>query len=418
VTTKDGAGTKEGAVQMSTWQNWAGNVQAWPTSSIHPTSEAEIISLVRQAAYKKEPIRVAGSGHSFTPLCVTNGTLITLDGLQGLIAVDQATQTARIYAGTQISQLGEPLLQAGLALTNQGDIDYQALAGAISTGTHGTGVKYGSFSAMVTALHMVLPSGEILFCSAEVEPEIFKAAQLGLGTLGVLTEIVLQVVPAYRLHARTWVASFEETISQLEHHVQKHEHFEFFWLPHYDSSVMKSLTPTNDLPFGGGVASAPPGTLERYCIPERVDWSYRIYPSERQVPFVEMEYAVPSTSGPECFCAIRDLMLSRYPQVTWPVEYRTQRADDIFLSPAFGRDVVTISLHEAPNRPYDTFFRDAEAIFRSFDGRPHWGKLHNLRVSDFEQLYPEWARFQAVREQLDPSGLFLNPYLRTILVEG
>ena len=306
---------------MGVWRNWAGNLQAGPTNIAHPSSEAEIISLVRRAASEKEPIRVAGSGHSFTPLCVTNGTLITLDGLQGVIAIDQAAQTARIFAGTKISQLGEPLLQAGLALANQGDIDYQALAGAVATGTHGTGVTYGSFSTMVTAIRMVLATGEILFCSAEIEPEIFKAAQLGLGALGVMTEIELQLVPAYRLHERTWVASFEETMAQLEHRVQMNDHFEFFWLPGYDSSVMKSLTLTDE-PAVGGVpaASAPPGTLERYCVPERVDWSYRIYPSERQVQFVEMEYAVPYASGPECFCAIRDLMLNRYPQVTWPVE--------------------------------------------------------------------------------------------------
>jgi FAD/FMN-containing dehydrogenase len=402
-------------VHMGVWRNWAGNLQAEPTTIVHPTSEADIISLVRRAASEKEPLRIAGSGHSFTPLCITNGTLITLDGLQGLIAIDQTTQTARIAAGTKISQLGEPLLQAGFALANQGDIDYQALAGAISTGTHGTGVEYGSFSTMVTAVRMVLASGEMLVCSAEIEPEIFKAAQLGLGALGVLTEIVLQLVPAYRLHQRTWVASFEETMAQLERQVQMNDHFEFFWLPGYDSSVMKSLTLTDESSFGGGaVAAAPPGTLERYRAPERVDWSYRIYPSERQVPFVEMEFAVSYASGPECFCAIRDLMLKRYPQVTWPVEYRTQRADTIFLSPAYGRDVVTISLHEAPDRPYQAFFSAAESIFRTFDGRPHWGKLHNLRAADFEQQYPHWARFHAVREQLDPSGLFLNPYLRTI----
>jgi len=402
-------------VHMGVWQNWAGNLQAGPTNLVHPTGEAEIISLVRRAASEKEPIRVAGSGHSFTPLCVTNGTLIMLDGLQGVIAIDQANQTARIHAGTKISQLGEPLLQAGLALPNQGDIDYQALAGAVSTGTHGTGVTYGSFSTMVTAVRMVLASGEMLFCSAEVEPEMFKAAQLGLGALGVLTEIVLQVVPAYRLHQRTWVASFDETMAQLEQQVQVNDHFEFFWLPGYDSSVMKSLTLTDEPSFGGGAAApAAPGTLERYRVPERVDWSYRIYPSERQVQFVEMEYAVPYAAGPECFYAIRDLMLKRYPQVTWPLEYRTQRADALFLSPACGRDVVTISLHEAPDRPYHAFFKDAEVIFRTFDGRPHWGKLHTLRAPDFEQLYPQWARFQAVRAQLDPSGIFLNPYLRTI----
>src|SRR5262245_6996535 len=320
---------------MGVWRNWAGNLQARPTNIIHPTSEAEIISLVRRAASEKEPIRIAGSGHSFTPLCVTDGTLISLDGLQGVIASDQATQTARIHAGTTISQLGEPLLQAGLALANQGDIDYQALAGAVSTGTHGTGITYGSFSTMVTAVRMVLASGESLVCSAEIEPEIFKAAQLGLGALGVLTEIVLQLVPAYRLHQRTWIASFEQTMAQLEDQVQMHDHFEFFWLPGYDSSVMKSLTLTDEPSFGDvAAAAAPVGTLERYRAPERVDWSYRIYPSERRVQFVEMEYAIPYASGAECFCAIRELMLNRYPQVTWPVEYRTQRADDIYLSPA------------------------------------------------------------------------------------
>src|SRR5262245_36996864 len=216
-------------VHMGVWRNWAGNLQAGPTNIVHPASEADIISLVRRAAYERGTIRVAGSGHSFTPLCVTNGTLITLDGLQGVIAVNQAAQTARIHAGTKISQLGEPLLQAGLALANQGDIDYQALAGAVSTGTHGTGVKHGSFSTMVTAVRMVLASREILVCSADIEPEIFKAAQLGLGALGVLTEIVLQLVPAYRLHQRSWVASFEETVVQLEHQVQVNDHFEFFW---------------------------------------------------------------------------------------------------------------------------------------------------------------------------------------------
>ena len=197
--------------------------------------------------------------------------------------------------------------------------------------------------------------------------------------------------------------------------MQANDHFEFFWLPGHDSSVMKSLVVTDEPAFDGvPAAPAPPGTLERYRAPERVDWSYRVYPSERRVQFVETEYAVPYAAGPECFAAIRELMLGRHPQVTWPVEYRTQRADDIFLSPANGRDVVTISLHEAPDRAYQAFFTAAEAIFRAFDGRPHWGKLHSLRAPDFERLYPQWSRFQAAREQLDPSGLFLNPYLRAI----
>jgi FAD/FMN-containing dehydrogenase len=400
---------------MTTWRNWAGNQAAAPAAVVRPGSEDEVAHVVRRVAAAEGSLRVVGAGHSFTPLCATSGTLVSLERLQGVLAADPRARTARILAGTRIAQLGEPLRAHGLALANQGDIDTQALAGAVSTGTHGTGLGHGSFSAMVSELRMMLASGESISCSRSVEPEIFEAARLGLGALGVLTEITLELVPAYRLHARGWAASFEQAMAELDLHMRHNDHFEFFWVPALDMSAMKALNPTDEpLRPAPPAAPAPPGTIERYLVPEQIDWSDRVYPSERSVPFVEMEFAVPLADGPACFSAIRELMLTRHTSARWVVEYRTPRADDIWLSPAYGRDVATISIHEPPERPYQRFFDDAEAIFRSFGGRPHWGKLHSHTARDFERLYPHWARFQAVRERLDPRGVFLNPYLREL----
>jgi FAD/FMN-containing dehydrogenase len=403
---------------MSMWRNWAGNVECRPRRIDTPGSEDEMLAIVRRVDRDGGALRVAGSGHSFTPLCSTDDTLVSLDGLTGVVAVDPAACEATIWAGTRIAQMGKPLLAAGLALENQGDIDYQALAGAISTGTHGTGPGFGSLSSCVTELHLILASGERVTCSAISEPELFKAAQLSLGLLGVITQIRMRMLSAYRLHERTWVAPFEETTEQLDGLVNTNEHFEFFWLPQHDASAMKALNSTTaELSGEEPSPPAPPGTLERYQHPERVDWSYRIYPSERIHPFVEMEFAMPRANGPDCFREIRKLIRTRHPWVTWAVEYRTQRGDDLYLSPVYQRDSVTISVHEMPDRPYQAYFDDAEAIFLNHGGRPHWGKLHSRRAPDLRALYPMWDRFQAVRERVDPEGRFLNPYLRRLMLD-
>jgi FAD/FMN-containing dehydrogenase len=401
------------------WKNWAGNVVCQPRVTAVPRDEPAVISCVERAARAGSGLRVAGSGHSFTPLCATAATLVSLERLQGLIAVDRSATapTATAWAGTTIAQLGEPLRAAGVALENQGDVDYQALAGAVATGTHGTGLAFGSLSSCVTALRLVLASGETVPCSPTCEPELFSAARVSLGLLGVVTAITLRVTPAYRLHQRSWVAPFEDTMAQLDEQITANAHFEFFWLPRHDAAVLKALNPTAaPVSAAAPVPAALPGTLERYLVPERVDWSYRVYPSPRMVPFVESEYAVPVERGADCMRELRALMRSRYPAVSWPVEYRTQRADDIMLSPAQGRDSVTLSIHEAPDRPYAAFFAAAEAIFRNHGGRPHWGKLHTLRGRDLRPLYPAWDRFQAVRTRVDPHGLFLTPYLRALML--
>ena len=405
------------------WSNWSGGVACAPQRMAMPASEAEIAQLVREAAQREQSVRVVGSGHSFTPLCATDGLLISLDGLQGVVAVNPAANEATVWAGTKLHALGDPLWEAGLALTNMGDIDRQSLAGAIGTGTHGTGPTLGNLSTQVVGLRLLTATGEAVDCSPTVAPALFKAAQLSLGALGVITQVTLRLLPAYHLHERTWVASFDECMVELDAHIQANRHFEFFWLPQDDLCAMKALNPVELTPAEQDGAPLvkeptdnhqPQGRLARYVRAERIDRSYRIFPSERTVTFNETEFAVPATSGPECLCEIRRLMRSRYPDVAWPLEYRTLAADDLWLSPAYGRETVTISVHQAAELPYQPFFADVEAIFRNHHGRPHWGKIHTHTAPDLAALYPQWAAFQAVRRQADPAGRFLNEHLRAL----
>jgi len=277
------------------------------------------------------PIRVAGSGHSFTPLCETTGTLISLDGLSGIVEADARAERATIWAGSKLYALGAPLLEAGLALENMGDIDRQALGGAVGTGTHGTGPTLGSFSTQVVGLRLVVADGTLLDCSADQEPEVFAAARLSLGALGIISRVTLRVLPAYRLHERTWPAPYGECVEQMSRLIAENRHFEFFWSPADDACAIKTLNPT-DAPIGEiAPAIAAPGRLPRYLGAERVDWSYRIFPSERTRLFNEMEFAVPAESGQDCLYEIRDLMRTRHPDVLWPIEYRTLAADSISL---------------------------------------------------------------------------------------
>jgi len=402
---------------MVLWRNWSGSVGANPRSIEVPPSEVELASLIVRAQQGQANVRVIGSGHSFTALCATDDLLVSLDGLQGMVGAVPATLEASVWAGTKLSQLGVLLLSNGVALENQGDVDYQSVAGAISTGTHGTGSRFGSLSTQVTALRLILASGEVVGCSQTHEPEIFGAARVSLGLLGVISQVTLRVVPAYRLRERTWVADVGECLAEFESLDRLNRHVEFFWVPKVDRCALKALSLTDADPSGAPPAElAPTGTIERYLLPERVDWSCRVYPSERTVLFNEMEFAVPAASGPDCFLEIRHLMLEKHRNVKWSVEYRSLKADDIDLSPAYERDAVTISVHQGAELSYQPFFHDVEAIFRNHRGRPHWGKLHSHVGRELRELYPMWDRFHAMREKLDPRGRFMNPYLRQVLL--
>lgn len=382
------------------WRNFSGRVHARPARVEFPASEGEIQALLRE---NRDPVRVVGTGHSCTPLCATEGLLISLDRCCGVAHVDTESASASIRAGSKIHDLGVPLRRAGLATLNQGDVDVQSLAGAISTGTHGTGPSLGNMSTAVRRLRLVLASGEVLECSADLEPEIFRAARVSLGALGIISEIELQLRPSYNLHQREWKEDVEGAATFLVRS-QENRHLEFFWVPTRDVLYMKSLNITEALP-------GPVPGKER----ELVGHSADVFPSIRSEKFNELEFSVPADRGVGCFYEIREMMQKRHPQVFWPVEVRTVAADDIDLSPAYGRDTVTVSVHQAAELPSDKLFADTQAVFANHGGRPHWGKFHTQSAETLRDLHPGWNHFLEIREQLDPTKRFANPYLCSLL---
>ena len=385
------------------WTNWSGSVTSNVQALELPNREEEVIGLLRRAEAESLLVRVTGSGHSFVPLCRTQGMLLYTDGLQGVVSTDSGAKEAVVRGGTKLYLLGGPLRQAGLAMENLPDIDRQSISGAIGTGTHGTGDGIGNLANQVVGLRFVTAAGEVINCSDEEEPAIFKSAQVSLGALGIMTEVRLRLVPTFRLHEKIWRVPVAECLKNLEKMIQENRHFEFFWGPKQDACLMKALNPTahdpDDLPEVEG---------------ERIGHSDRVFPSERRTKFNEMEFSVPRVSGVDCFLEIRRMMKEKHPEVRWPLEYRTVAADDIYLSPAYRRDTVAISAHQAADIPQGKFFADVEAIFRNHQGRPHWGKMHTHIAADLRELYPMWEKFQEVRRRLDPKGRFMNPYLAKI----
>jgi FAD/FMN-containing dehydrogenase len=387
----------------NTWSNWSGSVTCQPRQIALPDSEAAVAALVKQAADAAHVVRVTGSGHSFLPLCATDDVLVSLDQLAGIESVDRERLEATVFAGTKLHALGEPLAAHGMALANQGDIDRQSLAGAISTGTHGTGRSLGSLSTQVVGLRIVTADSQLLDVSLDRDAEVMAAARVSLGALGVTTAIRLRLVPAYRLHEKLWQEPIEECLDRLDERIAATRHFEFFWYQATDLAHAKALDPTDQ----------PPDELPD--MPgERIDHSYVVFPTAREDRFNEMEYSVPAEQGPACFRAIRELMRTRHAHVTWPVEYRTLAADEIDLSTSQGRETVTLSIHQANTLEHRAFFADAEVIFRRHGGRPHWAKMHSLRAAQLAPLYPRWNHFQAIRRQLDPQGVFMNDHLKLL----
>jgi FAD/FMN-containing dehydrogenase len=403
----------QGVTEPESWANWAGNVKAVPRRVVQPSSLADLRRAVLDAASHNETVRVAGAGHSFAPLCVTGGTLLDLSLLAGIERIDPATGDATVWAGTRLFNLGAPLLEAGRALLNQGDIDRQALAGAVSTGTHGTGRKHGSFSSAVRAVEVMRADGELVTIDAG-DPLRLRAASLALGLLGILTKITLATGPAYKLREQNAAMSMDECLAIFLDTERARRNAEFWWLPALDTCVLKTFVETDDEPFREDFPEAAPGTLERYLRADYVDWSWRAYPSQRNTQFVEMEYTLPLGEGPAALREIRELVQTRHPDCTWAVEFRTQPGENPLLSPTQGEESATISLHQAIKKSHDTFFRDAEPIFLAHGGRPHWGKLQYLTATQIGNLYPALPTFEEIRREMDPAGMFVNGYLREL----
>ncbi|MEE3326071.1 MAG: D-arabinono-1,4-lactone oxidase [Myxococcota bacterium] len=388
---------------MAEWQNWSGRLRAHPAQIVSPADEAELIRSVERAHVADSPIGIMGRSHSHSPLVPTDGLLLDLSGFSGVIEVDAKAGWACMRAGTPLSELGLPLRESGAALMNQGDIDRQTLAGSLATGTHGTGHTLQNLSASLLRARLILADGSAVECSATEEPDLFEVARLGLGAVGVMTELTLRVRKAYRLQEKLWLEDLDSVLERVDDLVRDHRHFEFFWMPGSARAACKTLTETEEEPV--------------YPLAEegkRRAWSYEVLANERNDHHSEMEYSVAEENGPACIRALREMLSREFPDLAWPLEYRTVREDDIWISSARGRPTVTISVHQGVDHPDEPLFRASEAIFRHYDGRPHWGKVHFMKGRDFARIHPRWQDWWRIRDQYDPKQLFLNSHLREL----
>ncbi|KEK23796.1 D-arabinono-1,4-lactone oxidase [Bacillus gaemokensis] len=425
------------SVKGEKWRNWTGNVEANPQYMLSPKSIQDVMEVVNFAKEKGKRVRVVGSGHSFTPLVQTEEILLSLDELQGIVNIDSKSLTVEVWAGTKLYDLGRLLQEKGYAQENLGDIDSQSIAGAISTGTHGTGITLGSLSTQVVEVTAILASGEMIVCSEKEHHEYWKAFQLSLGMLGIIVKVKLKVIPAYSLMYCSEKQSFSTVMDRLEEYKQ-HRHFEFFIFPYSDDVQVKITNETkvkgNDLRWhklkteflenmafsllSKGCKFIPAiskgvSQLSAKVVPntKTIGPSYQVFATSRNVRFYEMEYSIPAQYMKDVVEEIHHLIQEKKFRVHFPIECRYVRGDDIWLSPAYGRDSAYIAVHMYKGMKYAAYFGAVEHIFQKYQGRPHWGKMHTMKYEQLQHLYPEFHSFLQVRKLLDETGMFLNPYV-------
>lgn len=426
------------------WQNWAGLASASPARVTTPVTVEEVADEVREAATSGSTIKMPGTGHSFTDIAVTEGVLLDPTALRGITRVDRNRMEVTALAGTPLHVLNSTLEGLGLSLHNMGDIAEQTVAGATSTGTHGTGGQVASLSAQLAALEMVTADGSALRASADENPDVFAAGRIGLGALGILTSLTFRVEPIFTLEAHEAPMTWDEVTGNLDALVVDNHHFEFYWFPHTDGCLTKQNNRTIDEPeplgrlrgwidddllsnkvFGlvNRLGNARPSLVPRLnAISSRAlsgrtfsDAPHRVFVTPRTVRFREMEYAVPREAGLDVLREVRSRIERSDWRISFPIEVRFAPADDIALSTAEGRDVMYVACHLNAQTDHTEYFRGLEEIFKAHDGRPHWGKLHTRTAEDLAPSYPRFEEFLALRDRLDPDRIFTNAYLRRVL---
>jgi L-gulono-1,4-lactone dehydrogenase len=426
------------------WTNWGRNQSVSPRRVERVTSAHDVAGVIKDAIRRGQRVKAVGSGHSFSAVAVPSDVQITLEVGGAAVDIDAETGLADVPAGLELHRLNRLLWKSGLSMQNLGDIDAQTVAGAISTGTHGTGARKQGLAAQVRALEMVLGGGDIVTCSPEQNPDLFSAARVGLGALGVMTRVTLQCEPAYYLQAAEVGMPLGEVLHRLDVLADTADHFEFFWFPHTSIALTKRNTRLSNPPAATRSARRAAvdslvenGVHELFCragrrLPRQVpklnrwlasnvrpshyaDASYEVFTSARRVRFVETEYAIPREAIQEALSRVRRLTETYAYDVTFPLEVRFAAADDIPLSTAFGRDSAYIAAHVYRGQPYQAYFEAFEAVMNDYGGRPHWGKMHNLTASRLRSRYPLFDQFLAVRDKADPAGIFRNHYLDRVL---
>lgn len=426
------------------WRNWSGEQRCTPARMVRARSTAQVQDAVVAAAADGLTVKAVGSGHSFTSIALTDGVMVDISAMDRVLAADVDSGLVRVEAGISINRLSEVLAALGLGMENLGDIDRQSVAGAIATGTHGTGAALSNISSQVRAIELVTGDGSVVELTADSDPDGLRAARISVGALGIVTAVTLQCVPAYVLHGVDTTEPLETVLATLEERNADHRHFEMYAFPY----ARHALTRTNDIVDG---PAQPPSRLQTAlrqglletgalgalseigrrvpsAIPRlnrtivrlagtsvRTDRSDRIFASPRHVRFVEMEYAYPREAAEPALREILATIERRRLAVNFPIEMRFVAGDDALLSPAYQRDTAYLAVHVYRDMAWDPYFRAVEQIANQYGGRPHWGKRHFQTAETLAQRYPEWDRFQAVRSRFDPDGRFANDYTDRVL---
>jgi L-gulono-1,4-lactone dehydrogenase len=415
-----------------------------PATIERPATVAELQEVVASAARRGQKVRAAASGHSFTDTACTDGVMVRLDQMNRVLEVDRDSGLAKVEGGVVIRDLSEALYEQGLALENLGDVDVQTISGAISTATHGTGERLRNISSQVEAVELVTADGSLVECSRDTDPDLWRAARVGVGSLGVIASLTLRCVPAFTIRRHDHPLPLDEALARLDELAAGNDHFEFYVFPHSEVALCRESTDLDAPP-------EPRGRVQEYLLdtvlenhafwlvctlgrmfPSRIpainrlipklagssvktDRSYRVFSTRRLVRFTEMEYAIPRAAGPEAMRRVLEVIERRGFAVPFPIEFRVVAPDDAYLSTAYERDTVYIAVHMFRGMAWEPYFRAVEAIMDDYEGRPHWGKRHFQSAATLAPRYPEWDRFQAARARLDPEGLFENEYTRRVL---
>jgi L-gulonolactone oxidase len=429
--------------QTTRWSNWAGNQQTGTVLLSKPQTESELQQVVQSAQLSGRRVKAVGSGHSFTAIAVSEEVLVDLSDYDEIVAIDKINQTVTVQSGIQLSKLNQALYENSLAMQNLGDIAYQTIAGAISTSTHGTGAKFTGIANQVVALRVVLADSSIVECSANVNAQLFSCARVGLGALGLISTVTLKVVSAFNLAVIEEPMRVDDVLQNLDLHVDSNDHFEFFWVPHTGWALTKrnnrnnlpvepmskmshwySKTLMENYAFGAVcmLGKARPSLIPKLAkaLPssgrnEYSDASHKVFASKRIIKFYEMEYAIPREACAEALNRVRRMVTDSGFFLNFPVEVRFTAPDEIPLSTASNRESAYIAVHIYKGMNYVPYFKEVESIMNSYEGRPHWGKLHFQSAATLASRYPQWDVFQAVRNQVDPQRMFSNQYLETVL---
>ena len=426
------------------WRNWAGDQRCEPAAIERPRSREELLEAISAAHERGQAIRVAGSGHSFSDIALTDGVMISLDALDRVLAADRGRGLVKVEGGIVLRELNRRLDERGLAFENLGDIDRQTLAGSISTATHGTGARFRNLSAQIASIELVTADGNLREISAESDPDLFLAARVGLGALGVIYAVTVRCAPAFTLNRVDSPKPLVDVLERLDELNRASDHFEFYVFPHTDTALCRESRRTDEPPQPRSAAAvyAQEVILENWVgglfafagrhLPSRapqlariasrgvgrstkIDRSHKVFASERRIRFTEMEYSIPREHVAEAVRRVLEHAARPEFCVAFPIEVRFTAADDAYLSPSHDRDAAYIAVHQDHRLQWQPYFRGVEEIMSDYEGRPHWGKRHFQSAETLASLYPAWDSFQAARARLDPEGRLANAYTERVL---